>query len=122
MFQDTLINKEIYMEGKSLIREIGDSDFHREVIESDIPVVLEFSADWCGPCHILEPVLDEMASTMYGRVKFVKINVEENSITAAQHGIQFIPTVFYYHKGRLEGESVGLVSAKEIEERIKAIS
>lgn len=82
-----------------LIKEINDADFNAEVIQSAIPVLVDFWAEWCGPCIRLAPILEQVASKMGPKVKLVKVNVDHNPQTAAQFGIRSIPTLILFKNG-----------------------
>jgi len=80
------------------IAHVDDEDFPKEVLESKLPVVVDFSAPWCGPCRVLEPIFAELAEEFKGKVKFVKVNTDENSECTAKYGIRSIPTVIGFRR------------------------
>ena len=94
-------------------QEIRDEDFQTEVLESAMPVVVDFWAPWCGPCRMLGPVIEELAGEYKGKVKVCKLNTEENSEVAAALQIAAIPTVLFFKGGKLVDRSVG-VSPKDV--------
>ncbi|MFZ5982517.1 MAG: thioredoxin [Patescibacteria group bacterium] len=94
----------------SNVKEISVADFEKEVLKSDLPVLVDFWAPWCGPCLAMAPVLDEVAQEMEGKMKIVKINVEEaeNQELAGKYQIQSIPNMKFFKNGQVVGEFVGM--------------
>lgn len=86
---------------------VGDKTFQEEVIKSELPVLVDFFAVWCGPCKMAAPVLDKMSDELQGKVKIVKLDVDENPETAAQFGVMSIPTVILFNKGEEVERKVG---------------
>lgn len=87
------------MKNESLVKHVNDTNFEKEVIDSDIPVFVDFWAPWCGPCRMVAPLIEKLAEEFKGRVKFVKYNTEESQSVAAMMGIRSIPTLVIF-KGR----------------------
>ena len=99
------------------VSAVDDAGFEREVLQSDVPVVLDFWAEWCPPCRALAPTFEELAQQYEGRVRFVKLNVDENQQVPQRFGIKSIPTLVFFDGGR-EVERVVGASSKAALERI----
>ncbi len=106
-------------EGKKYITELTDDNFQNEVIESEVPVLVDFWAEWCGPCKTLGPIIDELAEENYGKIKFAKINVDKSPKTASAYAIRSIPTVGVFKEGKPDQGFVGLRSKHEIQKFIE---
>jgi thioredoxin 1 len=96
-----------------------DGDFEAEILKSDIPVMVDFWAPWCGPCHVIAPVIEELAKEYAGKVKVAKMNVDENPATPPRYGIRGIPTVILFKDGQVFDQIVGAVPRSKVEEMIK---
>jgi thioredoxin 1 len=92
---------------------VTDATFEAEVVRSDLPVVVDFYADWCAPCRVTEPVIQNLSEQMAGRVKFTKINVDEAVAVARSYGIHSIPTFLFLEDGHEKGRKVGPITPIE---------
>jgi thioredoxin 1 len=94
--------------------EVNEANFETEVLKSEQPVVVDFWAQWCGPCKMLAPVLDEIATEQAGRAKVAKVNLDENPGLAERYRVQAIPTLLYFAGGEVKEMTVGAASKKTI--------
>jgi thioredoxin 1 len=99
--------------------QVSDADFEQEILKSDIPALVDFWAAWCGPCRAIAPVVEELARDYQGKVKVVKMNVDENAKTPAKYGIRAIPTLIIFKEGQVVEQITGAVSRSIIENALK---
>ena len=97
-----------------LIVHSSDADFERDVLQSDVPVLLDFWAPWCGPCKMIAPILDEVAAEFEGRLKVVKINIDENEQVPAKFGVRGIPTLMVFKNGQNVATKVGALAKGQL--------
>ena len=98
----------------SSIRRVTDDTFEPEVLKSDTPVLVDYWAEWCGPCKSIAPILDQVAKEYDGRLKIAKLNVDENQQVPAKFGIRGIPTLMLFKNGNLEATRVGALSKSQL--------
>mgnify|MGYP001547954478 FL=1 len=96
------------------IVHVTDDNFENEVLQSSAPVLVDYWAEWCGPCKMIAPVLDEIAGEYEGRVKIAKLNIDDNPNTPPRYGIRGIPTLMLFKDGEVEATKVGAVSKSQL--------
>lgn len=90
---------------------VGSKDFQKEVIESEVPVLVDFWAPWCGPCKMMAPALDALAKTYEGRAKIVKVDIDQNQDLAMRYHVRSIPMLLLFKDGNIQGTQIGATSA-----------
>ena len=93
---------------------LSDADFETDVLKSDIPVLVDYWAEWCGPCRMIAPILEEIAKDYAGRVKVAKLNIDENPGTPPKYGIRGIPTLMLFKDGAVAATKVGALSKSQL--------
>ncbi len=96
------------------ISHVTDSSFEQEVLKSPGPVLVDFWAEWCGPCKMIAPVLEEISGEYAGKLKIIKLNIDENPATPPKYGIRGIPTLMLFKNGNVEATKVGAVSKSQL--------
>ena len=102
------------------MKEINSAAFPQEVLQSELPVLVDFFAEWCGPCRMLSPVMQELSVKYEGKVKFVKLNVDHAPELANSFGINSIPARLYFRNGQVKGSSVGFTRKEDLERKLSA--
>lgn len=100
---------------------LSESNWEEEVINTDIPVIVDFWAAWCGPCQMISPAIEEISNKYGDKIKVGKLNVDENPSVAGRYGIMGIPTVLFFNNGNIVDQVVGAVPKKALEEKVKKI-
>ena len=103
----------------SKAQEVNDSNFEEEVIQHTSPVLVDFWASWCAPCRTMSPIVDAVADEYVGRVKVVKLNIDENQNTAAKYAVMSIPTLAIFKEGKEIERLVGFISQRNLSEKLK---
>ena len=104
------------------VSRIQESQFEAEVVQSTLPVVVDFYASWCGPCKVLSPMLDDLAGPLTNKIKFVKINVDEATALAQRMEIEAMPTLLFFKNGELKDQVTGMTSKKDLLSRLEALA
>ncbi len=101
------------------MKEITDKDFETEVLKSEVPVIVDFWADWCAPCQAMGPIFEEVSKKFEGKVKFLKVNVDENPHIASQYNIMSIPTLIIFKDGKPQEALTGVQKKEELEKKLE---
>ena len=101
---------------------VSDADFEKEVLNSDEPVMVDFWAEWCGPCKALSPIVDEVANEVTGKMKVVKVNIDENPNAPTKYGVRGIPTLMIFKAGELVDTKVGGMSKTQLNDWLNSVA
>jgi len=104
-----------------LIVSVTQESFAQQVVQSPVPVLVDFWAEWCGPCKMIAPLLDELADEYDGKVKIVKVNIDEQQALAAEYGIRAIPTLLLFNKGQVADQIVGARSKRDFKNSLDRV-
>jgi thioredoxin 1 len=107
-------------DAKSATLKVTDSSFKQDVLQSSEPVVVDLWAEWCGPCRMIAPALEEIAGELQGKVKVVKLNIDENPNVTTEYGVQSIPTLLLFKDGKVASKKVGAAPKGELQRWINA--
>lgn len=102
------------------VKDVTDRSFESDVLQSDVPVLVDFWATWCAPCRMLTPIVESVAEEFSGKAKFVKLNVDDNAETAGRYSIRGIPTLLLFKNGELKDQLVGVTSKDNIVRMIES--
>ncbi len=103
------------------INKVTDTSFDEDVLKADQPVLVDFWAEWCGPCRAIAPALEDLAQEMTGRVSVAKLNIDENPKTPSQYGVRAIPTLMIFKDGQVAATKLGAVSKTQLQQWIESV-
>jgi thioredoxin 1 len=103
------------------VLEVSDATFEQEVLRSEQPVLVDFWAVWCGPCKAIAPIVDSIAKTYAGKLKVIKVDVDQNAATPSRYGIRGIPALLFFKAGKVADQVVGYVPQNVIEEKVQRL-
>ena len=103
-----------------IVHHFSDANFKKEVLESDLPVLVDFWAQWCGPCRMIAPLVEEMAKEYHAKMKIGKLDVDANPKTATSYAVMSIPTIVFFKDGKVMGQAVGAMTRQELKRKIEA--
>ncbi len=102
-------------------RTVNDDSFERDVLKADRPVLVDFWAEWCGPCKMIAPALEEIAAEMDGRVTVAKVNIDDNPLTPQKYGVRGIPTLMLFKDGQVAATKVGALAKNQLHEWVESV-
>ena len=102
------------------IHYVADGTFETEVLQSPVPVLVDFWAEWCGPCKMIAPILDQIATEYTGKLRIAKVDVDSNQATAMRYGVRSIPTLMLFKNGVVEAQQVGMLSKDNLKKILDA--
>lgn len=105
-----------------MVTAVSDDAFDKEVLESDKPVLVDFWAEWCGPCRMLMPIVEQFAGEAGEKVKVVKVNIDENPQAPTKYGVRSIPTLMLFKDGQLAATKVGLLQKNQLQEWVDSVA
>ncbi|GAB5468580.1 MAG: thioredoxin TrxA [Rhodospirillales bacterium] len=103
------------------INKVTDTSFDEDVLKADHPVLVDFWAEWCGPCRAIAPALEDLAQEMSGRVSIAKVNIDENPKTPSQYGVRAIPTLMIFKDGEVAATKLGAVSKAQLQQWVESV-
>ncbi|MEO1190706.1 MAG: thioredoxin TrxA [Pseudomonadota bacterium] len=103
------------------INKVTDASFDEDVLKADHPVLVDFWAEWCGPCRAIAPALEDLAQEMSGRVSIAKVNIDENPKTPGQYGVRAIPTLMIFKNGEVAATKLGAVSKAQLQDWVESV-
>ena len=103
------------------IKHVSDASFDKDVLESDTPVLVDFWAEWCGPCKMVAPFLDDLATDMAGKVTVAKVNIDENPQTPRKYGVRGIPTMILFKGGQVAATKIGALPKSKLYEWVESV-
>ena len=104
-----------------MVIEISDKDFEQQVLKSSLPVVVDFWAPWCGPCRMIGPIVEKLSEEFKGKLKFCKVNVDENQQLASKYKVMSIPMLMFFKNGQLIEQSMGAVPEKTLRSKVQGL-
>lgn len=99
---------------------LSDANFKKEVLESDLPVLVDFSASWCGPCKVITPIVEELAGEYEGKFKICKLDIDEGQGTASTYGVMSVPTLIIFKNAKVSEQVVGALGKEQLKQKIEA--